>query len=86
MELVTVLIVAMIVVGPRRLPEIARTMGEMVRTVKRASAELSRTVTEEIDSEFRESKNDITEISREVESTLKDSIENPSNNEDTSKN
>jgi Tat protein translocase TatB subunit len=48
-EILLVLIVALIVVGPGRLPEIARTLGKTVRAIRRASAELTTAVTRELE-------------------------------------
>ena len=48
-ELLLILILALIVWGPRRLPEIARTLGKMARTLKRASSDLTAEMTREIE-------------------------------------
>ena len=50
-EILLVLVLALIIWGPGRLPEIARTMGKMVRTLKKASFDLTTAVTKEIDEE-----------------------------------
>lgn len=39
-EMVLVLVIALIVFGPRKLPEIGRTLGRTLRELKRASNEL----------------------------------------------
>ena len=48
-EILLVLVVALIIWGPRRLPEIARTLGKIVRTLRKASFDLTSTVTKEIE-------------------------------------
>lgn len=39
-ELIVVLVIALIVFGPRRLPEVGRTIGKSLREFRRASEEL----------------------------------------------
>ena len=48
-EILLILIVALIVLGPRRVPEIARKLGQVVRAVRKASNDLSTAITREID-------------------------------------
>jgi Tat protein translocase TatB subunit len=48
-EIVLVLVVILIVLGPRRLPEIARTLGKTVRAIRKASADLTATVSRELE-------------------------------------
>jgi len=48
-EILLVLIIALIIWGPKRLPEIARTMGRIMRTLKKASFDLTSQVTRELD-------------------------------------
>ncbi len=43
-ELVIVLAVALIVFGPKKLPEVGRTLGKTLREIKRASNDLMSTV------------------------------------------
>ena len=40
MELIVVLLVALIVVGPKRLPEVGRSIGKSLRELRRASDEV----------------------------------------------
>ena len=48
-EILLVLVVALIVVGPNKLPEIARTMGRIMRTLRKASFDLTTSITKEIE-------------------------------------
>ncbi len=48
-ELLLILIVALIIWGPGRLPEIARTLGKTVRALRKASSDFTSTITKEID-------------------------------------
>lgn len=47
-ELVIILVVALIVFGPRKLPELGRSLGKSLSEFKRASNELRSTLEEEI--------------------------------------
>jgi len=48
-EILLILVVALIIWGPGRLPEIARTLGKTVRAFKKASFDLTTAVTREIE-------------------------------------
>jgi len=72
-EILLILVVALIIWGPRRIPEIARTLGRMVHNLKKASFDLTKEVTKEIDAEEkgsplepRENRGDNTKESSDV--------------------
>ena len=48
-EILLILVLALIIWGPGRLPEIARTLGKTVRAFKKASFDLTAVVTKEIE-------------------------------------
>ena len=48
-EILLILVVALIIWGPGKLPEIARTLGRTVRALKKATFDLTTTVTREIE-------------------------------------
>jgi TatA/E family protein of Tat protein translocase len=48
-ELLIILVVALLVLGPRRLPEIARSLGRGMAEFRRASNEFTRTLTASVD-------------------------------------
>jgi Tat protein translocase TatB subunit len=48
-EILLILILALILLGPGRIPEIARTLGRAIRAIKKASADLSTAVTRELE-------------------------------------
>ena len=50
-ELVLILVVALIVFGPRKLPEIGKSMGKMMVEFRRASTEFKRTLEVEVETE-----------------------------------
>jgi sec-independent protein translocase protein TatB len=49
LEILLILVLALILLGPGKLTEIARTMGKTVRTIKKASSDLTATVTRELE-------------------------------------
>jgi len=53
-ELVLILLLALIIWGPKRVPEIARNLGKTVRALRRATHDFTAQVTREIDLEERE--------------------------------
>ena len=53
-ELMVILVVALIVVGPKQLPKIARTLGKALGEFKRVSTDLHRTINLEAEREERE--------------------------------
>jgi len=52
-ELMIIMVVALIVFGPRKLPELGRSLGKSLAEFKRASNELRSTLDEEIRNEER---------------------------------
>ncbi len=52
-ELIILLVVALIVFGPRKLPELGRSLGRSIGEFKRASNELRNTLDDEIRAEER---------------------------------
>ena len=47
-ELIIILVIALIIFGPRKLPELGRSLGRSLKEFKRASNELQNTLDEEI--------------------------------------
>jgi sec-independent protein translocase protein TatA len=52
-ELIVIFVIALIVFGPRKLPELGRSLGKSLAEFKRASNELRSTLDEEIRAEER---------------------------------
>ncbi len=53
-ELFLILVIALIVFGPRKLPEIGQSMGRMLREFRKASSEFKRTVEDEVEADRRQ--------------------------------
>ena len=47
-ELIVIFVIALIIFGPRKLPELGRSLGKSINEFKRASNELKNTLEEEI--------------------------------------
>lgn len=62
LELILILIVLLIVVGPAKLPEVVGTIGKGVRKFREATTELSR--------DFKEMADEVKDSSKEVESVV----------------
>jgi len=52
-ELVLILIIGLIVFGPRKLPEIGKSVGKMIVEFRKASNDFKRTIEEEVEAEKR---------------------------------
>ena len=50
-EIILILVVALIIWGPGKIPEIARTMGRVMYNLKKATFDLTTVVTKEVDKE-----------------------------------
>lgn len=48
-EVVLIIVIILIVVGPQRLPEIARKLGQAVRTLRKASSDLTTAMSRELE-------------------------------------
>ena len=63
-ELILIFIVALLVFGPKKLPEIGKSLGKGLAEFKRASDELKKT----IETEIEQSKNEIAAVKEHVSS------------------
>ena len=53
-EIIMILFVALLVIGPNRVVELGRTLGKIMRTVKKASFDLTSAVSKELDLENKD--------------------------------
>jgi TatA/E family protein of Tat protein translocase len=67
-ELIIILTIALIIFGPRKLPELGRSLGKSLGEFKRASNELRNTLDEEIRIEEQRNTERTAEPARPVES------------------
>ena len=61
-ELIMIFLVALLIFGPRKLPEIGKTIGKGLSEFKRASDDLKRTIEDEIE----EGKREASAVRREI--------------------
>ena len=54
LEILLILVIALIIFGPGKLPEIARMMGRAVRTLRKATFDLTTVVTKELSTEEKD--------------------------------
>ncbi len=52
-EILLILVVALIIWGPGKIPEIAKTLGRTARSLRKATFDLTTAVTKELDTEER---------------------------------
>ena len=55
MELIVILIIALLVFGPKRLPDMGRSLGKAIREFKNAGKEIQNDIAESIDENERDS-------------------------------
>jgi sec-independent protein translocase protein TatA len=86
-ELIVIFILALIVFGPRKLPELGKTVGKGLAEFKKASNELKQTWEDEV--RLDKEKQEVSEILEDGKKTaseiLKDSTVNPSESPEDNK-
>ncbi len=87
-EILVILVVALIVLGPENLPKIARTIGKTVGEFRRVSTDLQRTLNTEIalEEHNQRKKEAEEELFGNTDAEKKDSVEKNDNEKDSSKN
>jgi TatA/E family protein of Tat protein translocase len=77
-ELIIILVIALIIFGPRKLPELGRSLGKSIGEFKKASNELRNTLDEEIRAEERKEQQAKTEAEQksalEAANSMRDAI------------
>ena len=59
MELIVILLVALVIVGPKRLPEVGRSIGKSLRELRRATDEVKYSFEASLDDDEREADGDV---------------------------
>lgn len=70
-ELLVIFIIALIVVGPRRLPEIGREIGKILSDLRKISQEFTTDLTRELEAPAKE----LADLTRELEAPAKELAE-----------
>ena len=68
-ELIIIFVIALIIFGPRKLPELGRSLGKSLAEFKRASNELKSTLEEEIRLEEQRSAFEASKAAKEAQAT-----------------
>jgi TatA/E family protein of Tat protein translocase len=68
-EMLLILAIALIVIGPKKLPDLAKSLGRALREFKKATSELKESI--ELDSELKEVKNSFTNSITDKKGALK---------------
>lgn len=53
-EIILIFIIALLLFGPKKIPEISKKIGKAIREFKRASEEVKRTLEEEVEKEEKD--------------------------------
>ncbi len=61
-ELLVIMVIALLIFGPRKLPELGKSIGKGLSEFKRASNDLKRSLEEELSLEERNDRNDRNKI------------------------
>lgn len=75
-ELVIILIIALLILGPKEIPKVARTIGKGMRELQRAKDELKKNIEFEEDA-VSQVKSDFREIINETEEEIKSEFKSP---------
>ena len=67
-EMLLILAIALIVIGPKKLPDLAKSLGRALREFKKATSELKDSL--EIDSELQDVKKSFSDISSDIKDSL----------------
>ncbi len=70
MEILVILVIILIVFGPHRLPEMARTMGKAMKDVKSATSELGKSLSAELQEEEQRARQDIKAVTSDLSKNL----------------
>ncbi len=85
MELLLIFVLALLVFGPKKLPEIGRSVGKALREFKRTSEEIKGRIEDEIEAselkgvrdDLRQARQDLNEAGRNLQDTLNKEMARP---------
>lgn len=67
-ELIVILVVALIVLGPKKLPDLAKSMGRALREFKKATSEFKESIA--VDDELSDVKKAFDDINKDIKETI----------------
>ena len=67
-EMLLILAIALIVIGPKKLPDLAKSLGRALREFKRATSELKESF--EIDDELKDVKKSFTDVGSDIKGSI----------------
>jgi sec-independent protein translocase protein TatB len=71
-EILLILAIALIVLGPKKLPEIAKSLGRGIAEFKKATQDFKQSI--EVDNDFKEAKQTIQELKGDIQETVQKSM------------
>ena len=78
-EIILILAIALIVLGPKKLPEIAKSLGRGIAEFKKATQEFKENL--QVDNDLKEARDTIREVKEDLEETVRESITETSANQ-----
>ena len=67
-EMLLILVVALIVIGPKKLPDLAKSLGRAMGEFKKATSEIKQSIG--MDADFKEVKETFTDIQKDIKGTV----------------
>lgn len=71
-EMILILAIALIVLGPKKLPDLAKSLGRAMREFKKATSEIKESI--EVDNDFKDIKKPFEDLSADVKSSFDVSV------------
>lgn len=81
-EMLLILVIALIVIGPKKLPDLAKSLGRAFAEFKRATSELKESF--EIDSELKDIKTTFNDMSNEIKEAMDVDVDTKPEDQDLS--
>ncbi|MEA2059931.1 MAG: twin-arginine translocase TatA/TatE family subunit [Thermodesulfobacteriota bacterium] len=79
-EILLILAIALIVIGPKKLPDLAKTLGRAMGEFKNAAQDFKRSI--DLDKTIRDIKEPAEEFKKDIEDTIKNSVDDDSSFDD----